>query len=154
MNGTIEKELVRELESLRYLKRTPNGVGSQRKPPANKLDVYVKNLESECDFYKREINTLQELLKASPGHQSRRESSSSPSKSPSAKSGRIKSNSPSKQTAAPRCSVCAGRSMSPSQQHLAIEEIKKLKREKDDLKLLLDKFEGYMEQVGFLYYIQ
>lgn len=157
-----EKELVREVESLRYLKRTPSG--GQRTTtktttsttPGSKLDSYIKNLESERDFLRRETETLQELLKTS--------SSSSPScreSRLSTTSGgvRTKSTSPGKQSSTvSRCSVCAcarRRSQSPGaqqqQQQQAIEEIKKLKREKDELKGLLDKFEGYMDQVRALY---
>lgn len=143
----LEKELVREVESLKYLKRSPSGAANARKPLPNKLDAYIKNLESERDFFKREIDTLQDLLKTSGNHQSRREGS--PSKSP-AKIARQKSSSPGK-PASTRCTVCSDRSQSPVQhQQLAIEEIKKLKREKDELKSLLDKFEGYMEQVDYI----
>lgn len=166
-----EKELVREVESLKYLKRSPSGPGGpngRNKPLPTKLDSYVKNLESERDFYKREVDTLQELLRtarsSSASRLSRRESSrggvgaTTRSKSP-VKPGtntRQKSTSPVKTTPTPTpphnrsCTVCSGRSMSPGQQHLAVEEIKKLKREKDELKGLVDNFEGYMEQVNKL----
>lgn len=160
---------------MKYLKRSPSGNGvinqSSRNNPKqpvlpSKIDAYVKNLESERDFYKREIETLTELLRTASSSSSkrsttptnrvsRRESlrSKSPAKSPVNGIQRQKSSSPVKSTPTPatnRCSVCSGRSTSPggaAAQQMAIEEIKKLKREKDELKALLDKFEGYMEQV-------
>ena len=160
---------------MKYLKRSPNGNGvinggggppnsrnSKQPVLPSKIDAYVKNLESERDFYKREIETLTELLRTASSSKrsttptnrvSRRESlrSKSPAKSPVNGIQRQKSSSPVKSTPTPttnRCSVCSGRSTSPGgAQQMAIEEIKKLKREKDELKALLDKFEGYMEQV-------
>lgn len=151
--------MVREIDSLRYLKRTPSGGRAANKTPPSKLDSYVKNLESERDFYKREIETLQELLKSSTSssngnsgaynHHNSRAASKSPATRLSSNGRQQKSMSPPSKL---RCSVCANRSQSPSpiaqqQQQQAIEEIKKLKREKDELKGLLDKFEGYMDQV-------
>lgn len=156
----IEKELVREVETLKCLKRSPSGPGgpnnARNKPLPAKLDAHLKNLESERDFYKREVDTLQELLRTKqlqgPSHFSRRESGTSPSarsKSPTkANTNRPKSTSPGKSNPmVNRCTVCSGRSISPGQQTLAVEEIRKLKREKEELKALLEKFESYMEQV-------
>jgi hypothetical protein len=153
---------VREMESLRHLKRSPLGPNNNgaKKPLPNKLDSYIKNLESERDFYKHEIDTLQDLLKASGqhhhqqtlhnnssiNHKSRRDSADPSRKSKSISPSKTAQNLISSQT---RCSVCAGKEANArSQSPLAsTEEFRKLKRERDELKGLLDKFENHMEQV-------
>lgn len=145
---------------------------------SNKLDIYVKNLESERDFYKREIDTLKDLLKATQYecdtfkakaevyatsgssayheyHVSRRESQNNTSINKKAKSISPCVN---MKTTATRCSVCSLRIASTSnlnnhelytddEKRLNFEEIRKLRRERDELKALLDKFEKHMEEV-------
>jgi hypothetical protein len=148
---------------------------------SKQLDVYIKNLEGERDFYKNEIETLRELLRAtqyecdnlksrqtSPchhhhsSHTPRKDSFSSNGGGKKAKSISPSVNVRSTTTTTTRCSVCSNRISysnsnlaaelnglgdSAEQKRAGFEEIRKLKRERDELKVLLDKFEKHMEEV-------
>ena len=170
----LEKELVQELDSLKGNKRANSGGRSKTVKPnikngsnlTVKLDSYIKNIESERDFYKREVDTLNELLKSvnpvrsssttSPHHKSRKEIESKVKRSLSHSPG------------ANRCTVChssigrnnASKSPSPSrhQQKSILKspsrnsfedtvELSKVLKERDELKCLLDKFERHMSEV-------
>lgn len=142
----------------------------------SKLDSHIKNIENERDFFKQEVNTLQKLLKtaqhdlqlklgvsnsrtskspsSSLNHKSRRqESISTPSRKSKSPVKRAKSTSPGLST---RCSVCSkNMSASPTRSvafnshssSTTTEEVKQLKRERDELQTLLDKFERHMAEI-------
>ena len=128
-----------------------------------KLDSYIKNIESERDFYKKEVDTLNELLKSFNRssknltvHKSRKENES--------KLRRSFSHSPILNPN--RCTVCHSsigrnknsKSPSPNRQQKALlqspssiklddNELVKVLKERDELKCLLDKFERHMAEV-------
>lgn len=157
------------MESFKGNKRS-NSAGRQRAPKSAKnssnltvrLDSYVKNLESERDFYKKEVDTLNQLLKSvnqpvninGISHKSNSDSES--------KFKRSISHSPNR--GANRCSVCNGskskspspnrqqqRSIlkSPSHANLEDNELGRVLKERDELKSLLDKFERHMAEVKY-----
>ena len=136
-----------------------------------KLDSHIKNIENERDFFKQEVDTLQKLLKAaqydckqicntsrlnesrsssnvrlsSSTHRSRKEAIKSPSrnKSSSPTSGVNNNNQ--------RCYICAGNLHKPSTSTSPLrntDEVRQLRRERDELQGLLDKFERHMTEVG------
>lgn len=126
-----ERDLVKELDSLKLTTRrsTSNLQKSNSNKNLNpKLDSHIKNIESERDFYKQEVNTLQKLLKQNDSQVNR-----SRSNSPSKRSLQINGT---------KCTVC---SVSPTRQQSS--EVKQLKRERDELQQLLDKFERHMSEI-------
>ncbi len=167
-----EKELVQELDATNKGKRANSGGRSKTVKPITKngsnmtvkLDSYIKNIESERDFYKKEVDTLNELLKSVNHstvslHKSRKETES--------KMRRSISHSP--VLGSNRCTVChssVGRNnaspskspspirqqksilKSPSRNHVFDDnELLKVVKERDELKCLLDKFERHMAEV-------
>ena len=167
----LEKELVQELDSLKGNKRANSGGRSKTvKNGSNltvKLDSYIKNIESERDFFKREVDTLNELLKSVNPTRSSSSSHTSPHKSRKEIESKVK-RSLSHSPGANRCSVChssIGKNKSPSpsssrhQQKSILKspsrnsfvddpvELSKVLKERDELKCLLDKFERHMSEV-------
>lgn len=126
-----ERDLVKELDSLKLTTRRSNSnlqKSNSTKTLNPKLDSHIKNIESERDFYKQEVSTLQKLLKQNDSQ-----------------ANRSRSNSPSKrglQINGTNCTVC---SLSPTRQQSS--EVKQLKRERDELQQLLDKFERHMSEI-------
>lgn len=174
----IEKELVQELDSLKGSKRSTSGgrngtkvVNAKGKTVSGggsmsaKLDSYIKNIETERDYLKQEVDTLNKLLKATNGSSVRAIISSGVSLSPSRKSrkdstSKARSQSPSKT----RCTVCSAstngnarsgsKSPSPSRKgnfkspsRGTENELIKMTRERDELRALMDKFERHMAEV-------
>ncbi|CAF0708300.1 unnamed protein product [Brachionus calyciflorus] len=136
-----ERDLVQELDSLKLTTRrsTSNLQRSNSSKNLNtKLDSHIKNVESERDFYKQEVSTLQKLLKTS---QQDTNATRSRSKSPSKRTNGL-------QVTSTKCSVCSQKlntSNSPTRQ--SSNEVKQLKRERDELQNLLDKFEQHMSEI-------
>ena len=142
-----------------------------------KLDSHIKNIEHERDYFKQEVETLQRLLKSSQSsgqsitvascspttrrvsfnHRSRcddddAENTGSPKRAKSGSPGLlIKSN---------RCSVCATKcaATSPTRSSTVLikstsplrqcnEEARQLRKEKEELQCLLEKFERHMAEI-------
>ncbi len=151
--------MVLELDNLKVNKRSNSGGRSKNNKIGSnltvKLDSYIKNIESERDFYKKEVDTLNEIFKSSKtlsSHKSRRDVE--------LKFKRSSSNSP--HTDNNRCTVCHSsernsKSPSPSRQKGILKptsqvifdenELIKISKERDELKCLLDKFERHMAEV-------
>ena len=144
-----------------------NGTSNPKSLTA-KLDSHIKNIENERDFFKQEVDTLQKLLKAAQydckqmshtsrlnesrsssnvrlstsNHRSRKESLKSPS--------RNKSSSPTSGVNNQRCYICAGNLLKSSTSTSPLrntDEVRQLRRERDELQGLLDKFERHMSEV-------
>ncbi|RNA09164.1 hypothetical protein BpHYR1_001033 [Brachionus plicatilis] len=127
-----ERDMVKELDSLKLTTRRSSSnlqKSNSTKSLNSKLDSHIKNIEGERDFYKQEVATLQKLLK---------QNEAPPSRS--------RSNSPSKRASQPNATKCSVCSLSPIRQQPSAE-VKQLKRERDELQQLLDKFERHMSEI-------
>ncbi|XP_071951529.1 centrosomal protein of 135 kDa-like isoform X2 [Antedon mediterranea] len=158
-----ERELVLELERL----RTKGSKGRRDKSPT-KMDSYIKTIEEERDYLKGEVDILNKLMKnksvlSSPSNSPLRSRSSSPSKSAALKSShlettikvlederdfykkeyeimksiRTKSGSPSKIRTPPV----------REKNNFDETEIFRLRRERDELQTVLDKFERHLAEI-------
>lgn len=171
----LEKELVQELDSVKGNKRSNSGGRNKTVAKPNikngsnltvKLDSYIKNVESERDFYKREVDTLNELLKSlnnSPSasntmpHKSRKEVETlnvrrSVSRSPGPNTNRctVCHSSIGRNSKTPSPSRHQQKSIlkSPSRNSYDENELARVSKERDELKCLLDKFERHMAEVN------
>ncbi|CAF0946900.1 unnamed protein product [Adineta ricciae] len=166
-----EKDLLQELQKCRRTTRAPTptatGASSSKKLslPA-RLDLHLKNVEDERDMYKNETEILQKLL----NERSRTTGSSSPSNS--RPRGRSLSPTPGSRTTArrdiatspviqysrrsgsngsaspTRCTVCGiHRNRSSPTRDGDESQLAKVIREKEDLQLLLNKFERHMGEI-------
>lgn len=160
-----EKELVSELDSQKTSKRASSaksGTKTTTKSTSlmSKVDSYIKNIEGERDFYKQEVDTLNKLLKAQKTSLSPLNgyspSGGAVSTSPLRKSRKSTSQSPSKKNTQTKTSKSP--SPSPSRKSLKSQsivnltssndlELNKVIRERDELKVILDKFERHMSEI-------
>jgi centrosomal protein CEP135 len=125
----------------------------------SKVDSYIKNIESERDFYRQEVETLNKLLKAqktslSPLNGCSPSSATSSQRKSTRSLKKSTSQSPSKKTSQTKTS----KSPSPSRRSLKSQsvanlastndlELSKVIRERDELKVILDKFERHMSEI-------
>ncbi len=158
-----EKELVTELDAIKSKRSTS---ASRIRAAKNgfsltaKIDAHVKNIESERDFFKKEVDVLNNLLKALNDSSAPTRMSASPNRRSITE---IIRQSPK----TVHCSVCqtsqhdnrVSKSPSPTRQkqHKSIlksptpnDELLIVLRERDELKSLLDKFERHMAEVCWL----
>jgi hypothetical protein len=163
-----EKELVTELDAIkgkRSNSTTRNKTAKNGFSLTAKIDAHVKNIENERDFFKKEVDVLNSLLRAlndssTPAATLQLSSSKSPSR-------RSMTNDIARQSPKTvHCSVCQrsqhhSKSPSPSRQRKSIlkspthnDELIMVLRERDELKSLLDKFERHMGEVGWLHLTQ
>ncbi|NXL95289.1 CP135 protein, partial [Alectura lathami] len=108
-----ERELVLEIERMRL----EYGIALGDKSPS-RLDAFVKTLEDDRDYYKRELEYLQKMVKRRP--------------SPSRRT-------PEKVTFL--LSVQAGKLME------TVEDLRLITRERDELQSMLDRFEKHMIEI-------
>ena len=58
----LEKDLVSEIDKLRRRKGSIKADAKRNRSP-NRFDQFIKNLEQDRDYWKAEVETLQQVLK-------------------------------------------------------------------------------------------
>jgi centrosomal protein CEP135 len=157
-----EKELVQELDAFKSARRSNYSTTTTTKPKnlTAKLDAHIKNIESERDYFKQEVETLQKILKNTQEYQLGDINSAKPRHNENKVTivNRNNRGSPVRggggQT---KCTVCCGnKQQQPQQQqqqrsqsrdNRSDEIITQLRRERDELQSLLDNFERHLTEI-------